>query len=141
MSISEILSKKGQLNNVFVDRVKNLKDDWGIEVIQVQVTDFSFDESVKRTMTMQTEADQTAHAKRTIANADKDIAKILKETSDILENPATMKLRELSSLERIASHGNMIIVVPTNAIFKTLKSKSKSMFNEENWDKLHGFGQ
>jgi len=127
MSISDILSKKGQLNKVFVDRVSHLKDDWGMEVTQIQVTDFSFDESVKRTMTMRTEAEQTAHAKKTIAEADGDVAKTLKETSDILENPATMKLRELSSLERIASHGNMIIVVPTNTIGSSSSSEYQAI--------------
>ncbi|AYV75358.1 MAG: hypothetical protein Terrestrivirus1_232 [Terrestrivirus sp.] len=153
MSISDILSKKGQLNKVLVDRVSHLKDDWGMEVTQIQVTDFSFDESVKRTMTMRTEAEQTAFAKKTIADADKDVAKTLKETSDILENTATMKLRELSSLERMASHGNMIIVVPTNsigsnelqtlthssAIAKAVASNSSNVSETEK--KLHGYGQ
>jgi hypothetical protein len=55
-------------------------------------------------------------SKLQIAETDKDIAKILKETSEILDTDTSMQLKVLNSLERIASHGNMIVVIPSNAL-------------------------
>ncbi len=114
MTINEILESKNKINLSLADQLKSVEEEWGIYVTQIQVTDFSFDDKIKDAMATVARAEQTAKAKRMIAEADAQVAEILRKSSSIYDDPITLELRRMGMLERLGDKGNTMIVVPLN---------------------------
>ena len=114
LSVQELLSKKDQLSQALSGQFSHVKDEWGIEVSQVQVNDFRFSKEMEQSMATIVQAEQTATAKRIIAEADTTVAEIMKRTAGMLDNDVSMKLREMGMYERMSANGNMIILVPSS---------------------------
>jgi len=118
MEVNEILHNKSEINNKFMDKIGDIKDDWGITISRIQLQDISFDESVKRSMAMKAEADRNAEAKIINARADTETAKQYAEAAKIYaENPITMRLREFQLWSGIANKpNNTFFVIPSNLL-------------------------
>jgi len=133
MTVSDILESKNTINQALASQLASTEAEWGITVTQIQVTDFSFDEKIKEAMATVARAEQTAKAKKMIAEADVEVAEILKKSSATYNDPITLELRRMGMLERLGDKGNSIIVVPMNvAEFSPTTALASAIINKNN---------
>ncbi len=111
--LDEMLSQREQLNT----RLRNILDEqtdcWGIKVTQVEIKDVDIDESMRRAIAKQAEAERDRRAKIIHADGERQAADKLKEAADILaKSPAAIQLRYLETLSNISSDKSSTIVFP-----------------------------
>lgn len=111
--LDEMLSQREQLNT----RLRNILDEqtdcWGIKVTQVEIKDVDIDESMRRAIAKQAEAERDRRAKIIHADGERQAADKLKEAADILaQSPAAIQLRYLETLSNISSDKSSTIVFP-----------------------------
>ena len=127
MEINDILSQREKLNNIMLEHLKNTEKNCGIKIININIKDIEFDETMRRAMSVKAEADRNAMAK--IINAESDIktAKIYNETAKLYaENPITLRLREYQLWQSVSKNpANTIYVVPTS-LLNSISNNSNS---------------
>jgi regulator of protease activity HflC (stomatin/prohibitin superfamily) len=111
--LDEMLSQREQLNS----RLRNILDEqtdcWGIKVTQVEIKDVDIDESMRRAIAKQAEAERERRAKVIHADGELQAATKLTEAAKILaESPAAIQLRYLETLNNIAGDNSNTIVFP-----------------------------
>lgn len=109
--LDEMLSQREQLNSRLRKILDEQTDCWGIKVTQVEIKDIDIDESMRRAIAKQAEAERERRAKVIHADGEKEAAGKLTEASTILSAKA-MQLRYLDTLNNIASDKSSTIVFP-----------------------------
>lgn len=111
--LDELLVNREEINSriqVIVDEETN---PWGVKVTNVEVKDVELDESMRRAMARQAEAERDRRAKVINAQGEKEAALTLSEAArDLEEHPAAMQLRLLSTMEDVAAEQNSTLVMP-----------------------------
>ncbi len=75
-------------------------------------------------------AKREAEAKIITAQADVEAAKLMRESSDILDSPAAMQIRQLEVMERLASSQNTkIVFLSPNSDF--VDNSKKTILNND----------
>jgi regulator of protease activity HflC (stomatin/prohibitin superfamily) len=117
-SVDQILQERDRLSDTIRDKLSHLEEEWGVKVAMVQLNDIVFDDTMKRAMAKEAEAERTARAKIINAKADIETAKQYSEAADVYkENPITMRLREMQLWQSVAREpGNFIAVVPSDIL-------------------------
>lgn len=116
MNVNDILHKQGDISRTIINDLTQVENNWGIKIISVQIKDISFDESMKRAMATQAEANRQAEAKLINARADVETAKLYKEAAESYsENEVSLRLREFQLWSSVSKNpNNTIYVVPSN---------------------------
>jgi regulator of protease activity HflC (stomatin/prohibitin superfamily) len=110
--LSDLLSKRDTVNGEVKEDIEKLTATWGVEIITAELKDIDIPKEMLRAMGQAAEAAQAAEARKINADGEKAAAEILGEAAEIMgRNPATLELRRLQTLERIATE-NAVIVVP-----------------------------
>lgn len=108
---NDILKAKHQVMHQVLERICFVERQWGVKLYNVQFTDISFDENMRRAMAVKAEADRNAEAKIIQAEADVKSARMYKEAADIYtENPITLRLREYQLWSSVSKN-------PSNSVF------------------------
>ncbi len=111
VALDELLTKR----NVVSERIKNLVDEsteeWGIDIISVELKDIKVPESMVRTMAKQAEAEREKRA-TIIASEGEVIAadNLAKAARTMAEVPGALHLRTLNSINDISSDQSNTIV-------------------------------
>lgn len=111
VALDELLTKR----NVVAERIKNLVDesteDWGIDILSVELKDIKVPESMVRTMAKQAEAEREKRA-TIIASEGEVIAadNLAKAARTMSEVPGALHLRTLNSINDISSDQSNTIV-------------------------------
>jgi len=118
VEINEILENRKKLNTQMINSLKKEEDNWGIKFIKIELRDISFDESMKRSMSIKAEADRNAMAKIINAEADVQTAKKYQEAAKIYkENPISLRLREFQLWNSVSkNNSNSLFVIPSNLL-------------------------
>jgi len=117
-----------------MEKMSELQEHWGIKIKTVQLSDISFDETMKKAMAIEAETKRNADAKIVNAKADVVVAKEFEEAAKIYkENPLTMRLRELELWRSVSKNpASTIIVVPSDIVnFFTNTNKSEDEKNND----------
>ncbi|MDC3181160.1 slipin family protein [Gammaproteobacteria bacterium] len=123
--LDEMLSQREQLNTRLRKILDVQTDCWGIKVTQVEIKDVDIDESMRRAIAKQAEAERERRAKVIHADGELQAAGKLKEAAIILsESPAAIQLRYLETLNNIAGDKSSTIVfpLPINLVNKLMES-------------------
>lgn len=111
--LDEMLSQREQLNARLRKILDEQTDCWGIKVTQVEIKDVDIDESMRRAIAKQAEAERDRRAKVIHADGELQAAGKLKEAADILSSsPSAIQLRYLETLTNITSEKSSTIVFP-----------------------------
>lgn len=115
--INDILHNRKELGDQLKENLGHLKDSWGIIIEAVQIRDIKFDASMVRAMAKKAEAVRSAEAKIINADADVETAKKYDKAAKIYkENPVSLRLRELYTLNEVSKNGNNTYFIPTSVL-------------------------
>lgn len=127
--INDLLHNNAQVRSSILDTIGNTEH-WGLKVIDVNIKDIIFDESMKKSMATRAEADRNAQAKIINAQADIETAKMYKEAAIIYDDDKALKLREFQLLTTLSKNpASTIYFYPTD-IAKIFKDKYLIHANE-----------
>lgn len=116
LSVNDILHQRDIISNKVINELKQIEKEWGVQISSVQIKDISFDESLKKSMSLVAEGERNNLVKQLNARADVEAAKIYAEASKIYtENPISLRLREFQLWQNVSNNPNTTIyVVPSN---------------------------
>lgn len=111
--LDELLINRDDINSRIQAIVDEETNPWGVKVTNVEVKDVELDESMRRSMASQAEAERDRRAKVISAQGEKEAALTLSEAArDLEQHPAAMQLRLLSTMAEVASEQNSTLVLP-----------------------------
>jgi regulator of protease activity HflC (stomatin/prohibitin superfamily) len=111
--LDELLSERDQLNLRLQEIIDRHTDPWGIKVSMVEVKHVDLPQEMQRAMARQAEAEREKRAKIIHAQGEQQAsAQLALAAETISQNPVTLQLRYLQTLNEIASEKNSTIVFP-----------------------------
>ncbi len=110
-SIEEVRTAKTAIAQEIEDIVAEKAAAWGLDEIDIRLTDARLDDSLLRAMMRETEAEKEARASQIRASADRDVAHSYAEAAKTLaESPGAMTLRILQSLTDLSNDKSTIVL-------------------------------
>ena len=111
--LDELLSERDKISQELQKVIDEQTDPWGIKVSVVEVKDVELPSTMQRAMARQAEAERERRAKIIHAEGELQASKQLAEAAKVLaQNPASIQLRYLQTLNEIAAEKNSTIVFP-----------------------------
>ncbi|MCD6329674.1 MAG: slipin family protein [Candidatus Cloacimonetes bacterium] len=111
--LDELLSERDKISIELQRVIDDQTDPWGIKVSVVEVKDVELPSTMQRAMARQAEAERERRAKIIHAEGELQASKQLAEAAKVLaQNPASIQLRYLQTLNEIATEKNSTIVFP-----------------------------
>ncbi len=133
VALDDLLTQR----NVVAERIKNLVDEsteeWGIDIISVELKDIKVPESMIRTMAKQAEAERERRA-TIIASEGEVIAAVnlAKAARTMAEVPGALHLRTLNSINDISSdQSNTIIFAVPLEVLRAVEGLGKKFLKSE----------
>jgi len=110
--LDSFLTDKDAVTNEFEEQVRQRAGDLGLEVVSVGVRDVILPGDMKDLMNKVTEAKKAAEANLIFRREETAAMRSQANTAKLMaDNPTLMRLRELEVLERVATSGNLNIVL------------------------------
>ena len=125
--LDDLLSEREKLNKDLQVILAAAADNWGIQIMNVEIKHVDIDESMVRAIAAQAEAERERRAKIINAEGEFQAAQKLQEAAAVLsQQPAAIQLRYLQTLIDIAGDKTSTIVFPLPMEFlATLQNKMK----------------
>lgn len=112
-ALDEVLSETAAINEKIKVILEQSTEKWGIFVSTVELKDIQLPESMQRAMAKQAEAEREKRAKIIAAEGEALSAAKLGEAADIIaSHPIALQLRNLQTLNEIATEKNSTIIFP-----------------------------
>lgn len=112
-ALDEVLSETAAINDKIKVILEQYTEKWGIFVSTVELKDIQLPESMQRAMAKQAEAEREKRAKIIAAEGEALSAKKLGEAADVIAaHPIALQLRNLQTLNEIATEKNSTIIFP-----------------------------
>jgi len=107
------LSERETINQKLQDVIDSQTDPWGVKISGVEIKHIDLPSEMQRAMAKQAEAERERRAKIIAAEGELQSSQKLHEASVIMsQNPVTIQLRYLQTLNQIASDRSNTIVFP-----------------------------
>jgi len=111
--LDELLSQREKLNETLQRIIDEQTDPWGIKVSAVEIKEVELDETMKRSMAAQAEAERDRRAKIIHAEGELQASEKLAQAGAVIaKEPVTLQLRYLQTLTEIASERNSTLIFP-----------------------------
>jgi len=111
--LDELLSQRETLNETLQQIIDEQTDPWGIKVSAVEIKEVELDETMKRSMAAQAEAERDRRAKIIHAEGELQASEKLAQAGGVIaKEPVTLQLRYLQTLTEIASERNSTLIFP-----------------------------
>ena len=111
--LDDLLSQREKLNETLQSIIDEQTDPWGIKVSAVEIKEVELDETMKRSMAAQAEAERDRRAKIIHAQGELQASEQLAQAAAIMaKEPITLQLRYLQTLTEIASERNSTLIFP-----------------------------
>ena len=111
--LDDLLSQREKLNETLQRIIDEQTDPWGIKVSAVEIKEVELDETMKRSMAAQAEAERDRRAKIIHAEGELQASEKLAQAGAIIaREPTTLQLRYLQTLTEIASERNSTLIFP-----------------------------
>lgn len=111
--LDELLSDREKLNQNLQSIIDKATDVWGIKVSMVEIKHIDLPEEMRRAMARQAEAERERRAKVISADGEYQASTKLKEAADVMsQNPMSLQLRYLQTMNEIASENNTRTIIP-----------------------------
>ncbi len=111
--LDDLLSQRESLNERLQKIIDEQTDPWGIKVSAVEIKEVELDETMKRSMAAQAEAERDRRAKIIHAEGELQASEKLALAGAVMaKEPVTLQLRYLQTLTEIASERNSTLIFP-----------------------------
>ena len=111
--LDDLLSQREKLNETLQRIIDEQTDPWGIKVSAVEIKEVELDETMKRSMAAQAEAERDRRAKIIHAEGELQASEKLAQAGTVMaKEPVTLQLRYLQTLTEIASERNSTLIFP-----------------------------
>ena len=122
--LDEMLTGREQLNRDIQEILDKQTDAWGIKVSNVEIKHVDLDESMIRAIAKQAEAERERRAKVIHAEGELQASEKLRSAAEVLmQNPASMQLRYLQTLNEVGNQPSSTLVFPFPLDFANLAGK------------------
>ena len=122
-----LLSNKDQIGKEVLLALQGPTDEWGINVISVEIKNIEIPDNMKRAMAKEAEAIREKRSRLVKASAEEEASRKFTEAAKTFsESPNALLLRQLQTWQEIGAEQNsLIILVPTEFanIVKTIQEK------------------
>ena len=111
--LDELLTQRESLNRTLQTIIDELTDPWGVKVSLVEIKEVELDDTMKRSMAAQAEAERDRRAKIIHAEGELQASEKLAQAGTVMaREPITLQLRYLQTLTEIASERNSTLIFP-----------------------------
>jgi len=111
--LDELLTQRDKLNQMLQKIIDEQTDPWGVKVSVVEIKSVELQETMRRSMAAQAEAERERRAKIIHAEGEFQASERLAQAGAIIaREPTTLQLRYLQTLVEIASEKNSTIIFP-----------------------------
>lgn len=112
-SFDELLNQREKINTDLQRILDTNTDPWGIKVVSVEIKHVDLPQEMQRAMAKQAEAERERRAKVIAAEGELQAAEKLRDAAaKMSENPATLQLRYLQTLNSMSTEGKTLVVFP-----------------------------
>ena len=113
--LDTLLANKDQIGKEVLVALQGPTDDWGINIISVEIKNIELPDNMKRAMAKESEAVREKRSRLVKASAEQEASKMFMEAAKtISESPNALILRQLQTWQEIGAEQNsLIILVPT----------------------------
>ena len=113
--LDTLLSNKDQIGKEILALLQGPTDEWGINVISVEIKNIEVPDNMKRAMAKEAEAIREKRSRLVKASAEEEASKKFAEAARIMAGSSTaLVLRQLQTWQEIGAEQNsLIILVPT----------------------------
>ncbi|MFZ2206409.1 MAG: SPFH domain-containing protein [Microgenomates group bacterium] len=125
ITLDEVLSKRAQIAEHIKSIVDVAADQWGVDILAIEIQNIEIPADMKRAMAQQAEAERDKKARIIKAEGEKEAAVKLAEAAQILSGAkGALELRTLQTLKEIsADPSEKIIMTLPNTFFEAFGSK------------------
>jgi regulator of protease activity HflC (stomatin/prohibitin superfamily) len=111
--LDELLIQRERLNQALQKIIDEQTDPWGVKVSVVEIKSVELQETMRRSMAAQAEAERERRAKIIHADGEFQASERLAQAGAVIaREPTTLQLRYLQTLVEIASEKNSTIIFP-----------------------------
>jgi regulator of protease activity HflC (stomatin/prohibitin superfamily) len=111
--LDELLSERSRINANLRTIIDHQAEQWGINIVSVEVKDIDLPEGMKRAMAKQAEAERERRAKVINAEGEYQAATRLADAAQIIsDHPMALQLRFLQTLVEVATEKNSTTIFP-----------------------------
>jgi len=111
--LDDLLSEREVINQKLQDVIDSQTDPWGVKISAVEIKHIDLPQEMQKAMAKQADAERERRAKIIAAEGELQASQKLHEASVIMsQNPVTIQLRYLQTLNQIASDKTNTIVFP-----------------------------
>jgi regulator of protease activity HflC (stomatin/prohibitin superfamily) len=112
-SMDDLLAEREKINQQLQQIIDEQTEPWGVKVSIVEVKDVELPQSMQRAMARQAEAEREKRAKIIHAEGEFQASQQLAAAADVVsENPVTLQLRYLQTLNEIGAEQNTTVIFP-----------------------------
>jgi len=110
-----LLANKDQLGKEVLGALQGPTDEWGINIVSVEIKNIEIPDNMKRAMAKEAEAIREKRSRLVKASAEEEASRKFMEAAKIIaESPNALILRQLQTWQEIGAEQNsLIILVPT----------------------------
>ncbi len=126
--LDELLSKREEIAEEIKKVVDEVTDEWGVDIISVELQDITLPEDMKRVMARQAEAEREKRGVIIASEGELEAAQNLRKASDELaKSKYSYALRQLQTISDVSQdQSNTIIFAPTEALDSPVLSSGVS---------------
>jgi regulator of protease activity HflC (stomatin/prohibitin superfamily) len=111
-SLDDVLKEREKLSAFLKERVDQVTEAWGVEILNVEMKNVEIPTSMQRAMAQEAEALREKRARIIKAEAELDAARKLREAADeIMRTPASLELRRMQMLTEVGAEQNTMTIV------------------------------
>lgn len=125
ITLDEVLSKRAQIALHIKSIVDEAADQWGVDILAIEIQNIEIPADMKRAMAQQAEAERDKKARIIKAEGEKEASVKLAEAAQILAGAkGALELRTLQTLKEIsADPSEKIIMTIPNTFFEAFRSQ------------------
>lgn len=114
--LDTLLSSKDKIGNEVLVALQVPTDQWGVNIMSVEIKNIEIPDNMKRAMAKESEAAREKRARLIKASAEEEASRMFTNAaSTIAEHPNALVLRQLQTWQEIGAEQNsLIILVPTD---------------------------
>jgi len=122
-----LLSNKDQLGKEVLVALQGPTDDWGINIVSVEIKNIEIPDNMKRAMAKEAEAIREKRSRLVKASAEEEASRKFTEAAKVIaESPNALLLRQLQTWQEIGAEQNSLIILVPTEFAKLVKSLQDS---------------
>lgn len=121
--LDTLLANKDQLGKEVLQQLQGPTDNWGINIVSVEIKNIEIPDNMKRAMAKEAEAIREKRSRLVKASAEAEASRKFTEAAKIIaESPNGLLLRQLQTWQEIGAEQNSLIILVPTEFAKIVKS-------------------